>query len=385
MRASFLIGGLLVLAGPLFGCAMGPMEKSQAGFESPATGNLASMTPAAAMPAPVALPAAGKPIEQPPRDARQVIYSAAYKVVVGDTAGTLRTIQSAAERLGGYMQEVSGSTITLRVPATRFTETIKVIEEAGEVVDRQIRALDVTEEMRDLHIRLENAEKLRQRLLELFAKADKLEDSIKIEAELARVSEQLDTVKGKIRFVESQLAMSTLRVELNSPVVQNGRGNGPRLPFSWVEQLGDGLVAGQVQQATRRAGFFSRGPSFAPPPGFVRYYEEESQIDAMDATGLLLRVQRWPNVDKAPLEFWAKLSRRSLVEGRSLAVTREEGDAKVYVLHGTREVSGKPVNYLLAVKRSDRWVTVFEAWGAKDAFDHVAAPIRASSVTVNAD
>lgn len=319
-----------------------------------------------------------------PADPRLVIYSAAYKLVVADVAGTLRSLQATAEKMGGYMQEIGGGTITFRIPAAKFGEACKSVEDAGEVVDRQVRAQDVTEEMRDLNIRLDNAEKLRERLLELLKKADKVEDTIKIEAELTRVVEQIEQTKGKIRYLSSQLAMSTIRVELNSPVPQNARGTGPKLPFSWVEELGDGLVAGQVQQQTRKLGYFASGPRFTPPVGFVRYYEQSNEVEAMNAEGLRLRVLRRNNVDKAPLSFWQSLARKSLVEGRSLVVTGQEGDDNYFYLTGTRDLGGNTLGYVLGIKRSDNQVAVFEAWGPKDQIEKAAAELRKSALSVDA-
>ena len=382
----------LVLAPTINGCAADYAgETTSAGFldSSEVSGRREAadqanqqLSASSASPA-VPPPAGAQPATRPPGEPRQVIYSAAYRVVVADVAGTLRSIQSAAERLGGYMQDIAGGTITVRVPAPRFAEACKTVEEAGEVVDRQVKAQDVTEEMRDLHIRLDNAEKLRQRLLGILEKTQKVEDALKVEAELARVSAEIDQAKGKIRFLESQLAMSTIRVDLNPAVAQNARGTGPRLPFAWVEQLGDGLVAGQLQQKIRKAGFFSRGPSFTPPPGFVRYYESSDETEAMDAGGLLLRVQRHPNLDKAPLDFWAKLARRQMVEGRALAVAGEENDGKSYVLRGVRDVGDKKLGYLLSVRRSDRQVIVFEAWGPAEEIDKSVSVVRGAALSTN--
>jgi hypothetical protein len=279
---------------------------------------------------------------------------------------------------------VSGGSITVRVPAARFNDTVSFIERVGEVVERQVRAQDVTEELRDLRTHLDNSEKLRQRFQELLAKATKVEDALKIEAELARVTEELDKTKGKLRALEAQVAMSSIRVDLNSPAPQNHRGPSLGLPFDWVGELGEGLVEGQVQQNVRRAGIFGRGPRFAPPESFVRYYQDDDQTEAMDAEGLRLRVLRRENVDKASLAFWSALVRRALVEGRSLAVTAEEAGADFYTLRGTRDVGGKTLGYLLALKRSDRRVVVFEAWGSRELMDRKADTLQTSALSVDA-
>lgn len=367
--------------------------RSAAG-EAPA----AAADEAEAAPAPPALPApapadAADAVVRPDVDAdagapRQVIYSAAFKVVVADVAGTLAAIRAHAEQLGGYLAEVNGAAITVRVPVGRFADAVAFVERAGEVVDRQLRAQDVTEELRDLNIHLDNDEKLRQRLQALLDKADKVEDILKIEAELTRVTEEIDRTKGRLRFLETQVAMSTVRVELNSPVPQRGQGSGGSpLPFHWIDELGAGLVEGQVQQAVKRAGIFGRGPRFRPPAGFVRYYEHDGEVEAMDAGDLRLRVLRRANVDKAGLAFWSQLARKTLVESRSLAVASEEGGGDgddFYLLRGARDVGGKRISYLLSIKRSNRAVVVFQAWGPAESFEANADAIRTSSLSIDA-
>lgn len=352
--------------------------------------------PAADAPAPPALPApapAADAAVRPAVDAdagapRQVIYSAAFKVVVADVAGTLAAIRAHAEQLGGYLAEVNGAAITVRVPVARFADAVAFVERAGEVVDRQLRAQDVTEELRDLITHLDNDEKLRQRLQALLDKAEKVEDILKIEAELTRVTEEIDRTKGRLRYLEAQVAMSTVRVELNSPVPQRGQGSGGSpLPFNWIGELGAGLVEGQVQQAVKHAGIFGRGPKFRPPAGFVRYYEHDGEVEAMDAGDLRLRVLRRGNVDKAGLAFWSQLARKTLVESRSLSVASEEGGGDAddfYLLRGARDVGGKRVGYLLSIERSNRAVVVFEAWGPAESFEANADAIRTSALSIDA-
>ena len=282
------------------------------------------------------------------------------------------------------MQEVAGTSVTVRVPASKFDEAVGAVEKTGEVVDRQLKASDVTEEMRDLHIRLDNAEKLRQRLLDILAKSQKVEDALKVEAELARVSEQIDQAKGRIRFLDSQIAMSTIRVDYSAAARTNLNRGGPLLPFAWIDELGAGLVAGDVKQNVHGVGLFARGPRFKTPAGFVKYYENKDEAEAMDGNGLLVRVGGHENVDKAPLSFWSKLVRKSLVEGRALSVDGEEtiDDGRVYVLRGRRDVGGKPVAYLLSLERSDKHVIVFEAWGPVAQFEESAPALRTSAESV---
>ena len=177
---------------------------------------------------------------------RLVIYSADLRLVVVSVLEASESILMVAKEAGGWLQASDASSITVRVPAETFERVLARYALLGEVVGRDVRAADVTEEMLDLDIRLDNLAKARARLLEHLAKSDKLEDTLKIEAELTRVTGELERLEGRKRFLAAQIAMSTIRVELNS---RHGGGEEPGLvvPFDWIARLGDGLVAGTVE------------------------------------------------------------------------------------------------------------------------------------------
>lgn len=301
---------------------------------------------------------------------RQVIYSAALRLVVVSTVDAMASVNGIAKDLEGYLQESSGNAIAIRVPAGRFEEAIARIVKLGEVVDRSVKAADVTEEMFDINLRIDNARKTRDRLLAHLDKSDKLEDTLKLEVEIRRLSGEIEQMEGRLRFMQSQIAMSTIRVELNtnSPKPMAG-GDRLGVPFPWVARLGSGLVAGSVESMPRQPKILDRGPTFTPPPGFVRYYSSRELVEALNPDGLRITVQRHQNFDRASLAFWLPLARRSLVETRSLAdvgVRDEQGGPSV--IEGTREVAGERYAYVLGMLSDNNYVWTFEAWGAVGAF-----------------
>ena len=131
--------------------------------------------------------AVAAPQDERAQSARQVIYSAALRVVVVSNSDAVRLIQGYAEQAGGYLQESDARSITVRVPADKFEAVLARVATLGEVVERVVKASDVTEQMLDLVIRLDNARRTRDRLLAHLAKSEKIEDTLKIEAELSRV------------------------------------------------------------------------------------------------------------------------------------------------------------------------------------------------------
>ncbi|MBM3987658.1 MAG: DUF4349 domain-containing protein [Planctomycetes bacterium] len=329
-------------------------------------------------------PAAGpsEVVADAPKEARQVIYSASLSIVVLSPAAAQASVKSFAEAAGGWMSESDARTITVRVPAAQFEPLLERIGQLGEIVDRSVRAEDITEALVELDIRIDNARRARERLLAHLEKSEKMEDTLRIEAELARVTVELEALEGRARFLRSQVAMSTIRVSFDRSK-SAPRGEGALLPFDWIARLGNGLVAGSVEGRPRRPGLFASGPRFEPPSAFLRYYSDHDTVEAMNAEGVRIKVQREDNYDKGALAFWAKLARAELVRSRALVVTaeRELGEDRALVA-GSREVAGVVHDYLLVIARTKDAVYTFEAWGPRDLFAPLAADIEKSALSL---
>jgi len=305
-----------------------------------------------------------------PERGGMVIYNAVVHVVVERIAESLERVRSTAVAMGGYLQEMETDSVTVKVPVARFQEALAAVDKLGEVTHREIKGTDVSETMRDLAIRLKNAEEVRSRLVKMLDRAEKMDDALKIEKELERVTEGIELLKGKIRYLENGVAFSTLTVRLNSPVPQKAVAGA--LPFPWVERL-----ATEVTQGARpEPGYWTRGgqgPAFDLPEGYVRYADEGGSVRAMSADGVLVRVERRDNCEGGKAEFWAKLIRRTLVERRALAVgdaatLKLKSGAEARLLVGSKEVGGKETGYLLAVAADRKSVYTVEAWGPREAF-----------------
>lgn len=326
----------------------------------------------------LAAPAADQP--QVELTQRQVIYSASLRLVVVSASEASTAVRKIADSLGGYLQESDNASVTIRVPANQFESAVVQIARLGEVIDRAVKASDVTEQMLDLNIRLDNAKKTRERLLSILEKMEKIEDTLKIEAELLRLTTEIETIEGKLRFMQSQIAMSTIRVELNSTSPKLSGSDPLGVPFPWVGKLGDGLVAGTVESMPRKPRLFAGGPKFTPPAEFLRYYADENLVEAMNADGVRIKVQRHDNYDKGDLAFWKKLARRSLVETRAVAIEREEAiDGNATLILGSRDVAGTQYGYILLLARNERSLYTFEAWGSKAQFEPLRAALETSA------
>ncbi|MGA2496851.1 MAG: DUF4349 domain-containing protein [Tepidisphaeraceae bacterium] len=320
------------------------------------------------------------PVENPAGQ-RVVIYSGVIGLVVSDVARTLEVVRTQAVSLGGYMQEMDGASITVRVPADRFTEVVEWVAKLGEVTEKRIKSQDVTEEMRDLRIRLDNAEQTRKRLLALLEKSAKVEDTLKIETELERVTQTIELLKGKLQALTSEVAFSTLKVQVNSPLPQ--RQMVAQIPFEWVRQLGEGVVSGMAAQQAQSSSRDRREIRFDAPKSYIRYYDRDDTSESMSADGVIIKIQKQDNYKGGDLEFWSAMARRVLVESRAVAFERNEtikvqGDKPARLVSGTRDLAGQKSGYLLAIVVLEEKVYAFEAWGPLAAFEKDRAVIEAS-------
>jgi hypothetical protein len=170
--------------------------------------------------------------------APMLIYTAQITLAVFEVNISLGKVEAIGRDLGGFLAKRDDRSITIRVPAARFDEAVKRVEDVGDMLHRNVAAQDVTEEFRDLEIRLKSARAVQQRLTELLAKAVKVEESIAIERELDRVSGEIERVEGKLKFLRDRAAFSTITVVFDAKPREQVGGQPIRLPVDWLYDLG---------------------------------------------------------------------------------------------------------------------------------------------------
>jgi hypothetical protein len=340
---------------------------------------LASRTPSEAVFASVsnrgtnfqAIQPAQKPEIDPAQIQRHVVYNAVINIVVERISGSLNQIKTTVTNMGGYMQEMSSNSITLKVPAGKLQDAIAEVEKLGEVTLKDIKGTDVTEEMRDLNIRLRNAEQVRDRLIKLLDRAEKVEEALKIEKELERITETIELLKGKITYFQNKVAFSTLTIHFNSPLPQDNITTGT--PFHWVHRLGCELTR-PVNTQTYQSKFFSPKPVFTLPDGYIKYFQDKNLTRAMSADGVMIHLHKEKNYTGGSVKFWASLVRRVLVEQKVIHIDKKlelkiknKNDAVLFAGH--KQIGTKQHGYIIALATTKRNIYVFEAWGPLQEFD----------------
>jgi hypothetical protein len=170
--------------------------------------------------------------------ARKVVYTADLKVVVTTIEPALLKARQLAEAAGGYLQNQTKNSITLRVPSEKFRELLEQVEGLGSVADRQVKAEDVTDQFIDLEARLRNAKNVEARLRDLLAKAKDVKEALEVERELKRLGEEIERFEGRLQYLKKLIAFSTVTVEFSTKAtVPTDLEPLIRLPFGWIKEL----------------------------------------------------------------------------------------------------------------------------------------------------
>ncbi|MCA9650939.1 MAG: DUF4349 domain-containing protein [Myxococcales bacterium] len=200
MDAAATMGGAAMPASPAMAPA-GVMGTVPSGAAKAAI----SGEPAVAEPE---LPTTGPDVDQ------MLIFNGTVGLLV-DHLGTATGIDEAVDlavRAGGYIAQQTDTTVILRVPSGKFRKVMRGVEKLGDVQSRSVQTLDVSEEFHDLGVQLEHLEATRDRIKKLLSTAKDLQEIMTVERELERLGGEIDRIRGRMRFLSSQAAFSTLTV-----------------------------------------------------------------------------------------------------------------------------------------------------------------------------
>jgi hypothetical protein len=122
----------------------------------------------------------------------------------------------------------------IRIPAERFDGFVKVIEVlAGEIELRDFSTQDVTEQYIDVEARLRTKKEFETRYLQLLKKANNVKDMLAVENQISEVRSEIESMQGKINYLNDQVGFSTLTVRYHQTFVPD-LGFGSRLSRSFV-------------------------------------------------------------------------------------------------------------------------------------------------------
>ena len=159
---------------------------------------------------------------------REIITTGSAHLVVDDPVAAAAQVVALVERAGGHVEarnewrgpdgERSSAWLRLRIPAANMTATVDALSDVGTVQSVDLSREDVTATGRDLDARIAALTTSTDRLTELLARAENVEDLLGIERELSSRQAELDGLRAQRAALSEQVAMSTLHVSLDTRV-----------------------------------------------------------------------------------------------------------------------------------------------------------------------
>ncbi|MEV5025036.1 DUF4349 domain-containing protein [Paenibacillus sp. LPE1-1-1.1] len=154
---------------------------------------------------------------------QKIIYTANLSMQVDDLEAAGTSLRNAIHQSGAYILQFQdtkhegeiGASYTIKVPASGFMSFIDRIEKIKHNdFERNIGGKDVSEEYVDLESRLKARQLVETRLLSMMDKAVKADDLLKFSQQLSEVQEEIERIKGRIRYLDNNVAFSTVELRM---------------------------------------------------------------------------------------------------------------------------------------------------------------------------
>jgi hypothetical protein len=172
-----------------------------------------------------AAPAEGAALPAPP--AQMLDIEARLSVRVRDVAPAVERFRASVAKLGGQVVEESRhdeessprAQLTVRVPSQTAEAVFSAVETLGAVISRQVTTRDLGKQYYDAALRLQNLQWVLARYEQILARANTVDEVLRVEEHLARVRGDIEQLKGELRWMRDRAARATLHLTLVGPEV----------------------------------------------------------------------------------------------------------------------------------------------------------------------
>ena len=175
----------------------------------------------------------------------KIIKTGTATIEVKDVTASADALKALAVQKGGYLSSSNiqkntnnrlYATVVLRVPQAQFEPTMEGVKAVGTINSVSTSGQDVTEEYVDLQAQKTSYQNQLAQYNEIMKKADKIEDVIKIQAQINLVQTALDRIEGRMRYLDSRIDLSTITVNLQEPEPVGGETG-----HSFITAINEGI------------------------------------------------------------------------------------------------------------------------------------------------
>jgi uncharacterized protein DUF4349 len=187
-----------------------------------------------------ALPSSQGDVSGVPQIGPQIVQTSSVRLSVqrGRFDETVDEARSIAAGLAGFVVSSSASqgsaqrlvrgTLVLRIPARNYAEAMKALASLGRVEARRENGQDVSQEYVDLRARTRQLQAVESQLLELLDRANTVGAALAVQQQLSQVQLDLEQARGRLQYLDDQVAFSTISLDLHERVLPIPTSGGDR-------------------------------------------------------------------------------------------------------------------------------------------------------------
>ncbi len=185
--------------------------------------------------------------------ADKIIYTAYANLETTDLDQSIDTLNGLVEQYGAFLESssVTGNNLldiaagytygrcadfTLRVPKEHYSAFTSALDTVGNVTNLTSDAENITAQYSDVETQVKSYDTQEQRLLEIMAQADTVEEMITLESRLSEVRMEKDRLETQLQNWDRQVDYSTVTISLTE--VQELTPEPPAEEPTYMEQLG---------------------------------------------------------------------------------------------------------------------------------------------------
>jgi len=218
-------------------------------------------------------------------------------ILVADSEHAANALTTWVEEEGGYYLFKSNERVTVRFPYHKIGTLRSIIESiAEEVINIELEARDLREEILRLRSGLEAREEILEKNLGYIDKTD-VKGTLAIEEEIRILVQEIENHKGRLRKLETDRMFALGEIELSfkeQTIPQDIPSS-----FAWINSIDFYRFIENVLQRE----VHSVKPKAELPEGFAQV-ENNWSYQAVSPEGMQYRVRTVRNYPEQDLEFW---------------------------------------------------------------------------------
>jgi Domain of unknown function (DUF4349) len=152
---------------------------------------------------------------------KKIIKAGSIEYKVKDLKDIEKNVNANVKKFDGYVANLENYQyyifMQVKIPSEKLDEFLTAANSFGTILTKTITAKDVTKEYYDTETRIENKRISVKRLRDYLAAAKSVDDALKVEDRLTRVTEELELLEGDIKNLSSLVAFSTIDLKFTLP------------------------------------------------------------------------------------------------------------------------------------------------------------------------